>query len=76
MCIEKNVIIQQVVYAESMCQSRGNGDVRMPLVNRWTVDLFNELEEERLSLKSDNASPKSEKAIPLSVEVIINSFKD
>ena len=61
-------MIPQVVYAESMCQIRGNGDVQMPLVNSWMVDLFNKLEEDRLSPESVEASQKS-------VEVIINSFK-
>jgi hypothetical protein len=61
-------MIPQVVYAESMRQSIGNVNVKMPLVNNWTVDLLNKLEEDRLSPESVEASQKS-------VEVIINSFK-
>ena len=62
-------MIQQVVYAESMRQSRGNGDVQMPLVNNWTVDDFNKLEEDRLSPK--NVEVKTD-----NVEVMLNSFKN
>ncbi|PWA90628.1 Peptidase C48, SUMO/Sentrin/Ubl1 [Artemisia annua] len=53
------VIVLLVVYAESMRQSRGNGDVEMPLVNNWTVDIFNKLEEERLSPKNVEETIKS-----------------
>ena len=62
-------MIQQVVYAESMRQSRGNGDVQMPLVNNWTVDDFNKLEEDRLSPK--NVEVKTD-----NVEVMLNSFEN
>ncbi|PWA95284.1 ulp1 protease family, C-terminal catalytic domain-containing protein [Artemisia annua] len=51
------VIVLLVVYDESMRQSRGNGDVEMPLVNNWIVDMFNKLEEERLSPKNVEVSP-------------------
>ena len=50
-------MFQQVVYAESMRHSRGNGDVHMPLVNNWTVDDFNKLEEERVTPKNVEVSP-------------------
>ncbi|PWA49956.1 ulp1 protease family, C-terminal catalytic domain-containing protein [Artemisia annua] len=56
------VIVLLVVYADSMRQIRGNGDVQMPLVNSCTVDLFNKLEEERLSPESGEASQKSVEA--------------
>ena len=62
-------MIQQVVYAESIRQSRGNGGVQMPLVNNWTVDDFNKLEEDRLS-------PKNVEVETDNVEVMLNSFKN
>ena len=52
-----------------MRQSGGNGDVQMPLVNNWTVDIFNKLEKERMSPKNVEVSPNS-------VQVIISSFKN
>ncbi|PWA36938.1 hypothetical protein CTI12_AA595100 [Artemisia annua] len=41
-----------VVYAESLRQRSGNGEVQMPLVNNWTVDVFNKLEEDRFTTKT------------------------
>ncbi|PWA77711.1 hypothetical protein CTI12_AA224150 [Artemisia annua] len=52
------VIVLLVVYAESLRERSGNADVQMPLVNNWTVDVFNKLEEDRFTTKT--------------VEVIIN----
>ena len=54
-----------------MRQRRGNGDVHLPLVNSWTVDLFNKLEEERLGTKSAEAIQKKADASQKTVEVII-----
>ncbi|PWA95445.1 hypothetical protein CTI12_AA050540 [Artemisia annua] len=45
------LIVLLVVYAESLRQRSGNGDVQMPLVNNWTVDVFNKLEEDRKLLR-------------------------
>ncbi|PWA66902.1 Peptidase C48, SUMO/Sentrin/Ubl1 [Artemisia annua] len=63
------VIVLLVVYAESMRQKRGNGDVQKPLVDNWTVDLFNKLEEERLS-------PESVEGSQTSVEETIKSLAE
>ncbi|PWA67953.1 Peptidase C48, SUMO/Sentrin/Ubl1 [Artemisia annua] len=63
------VIVLLVVYAELMRQKRGNGDVKKPLVDNWTVDLLNKLEEERLS-------PESVEANQSSVEEIIKSLAE
>lgn len=52
-------MIAQIVYADCISKSRGNGHVEMPLVNNWTVDLLNKLEEERLSPKNVEVSIKS-----------------
>ncbi|PWA68285.1 ulp1 protease family, C-terminal catalytic domain-containing protein [Artemisia annua] len=63
------VIVLLVVYAESMRKTIRNGDVQMPLVNSWTVDLLNKLEAERLS-------PESVEASQISVEEIIKSLAE
>ncbi|PWA73469.1 Peptidase C48, SUMO/Sentrin/Ubl1 [Artemisia annua] len=63
------VIVLLVLYADSKRQIRGNGDVQLPLVNSCTVDLFNKLEEDRLSPESGEASQKS-------VEEIIKSLAE
>ncbi|PWA95077.1 hypothetical protein CTI12_AA010880 [Artemisia annua] len=53
------VIVLLVVYAESLREKSGNADVQMPLVNNWTVDVFNKLEEDRFTTKTVEEIVKS-----------------